>query len=103
MKNVIYNFSTLPKATEIVTDSAISKQQSAIVNWKGTCDILKNINKNTLAIVGKTDNFTPAPNILTIAKNIKNAWSIYLNGGHPIAFTSDKFVDSILLFIKNTS
>jgi hypothetical protein len=95
-----YNFSSLPKSTEIVTDSAINKQQNAITSWKGTCDVLKNINKNTLGIVGKTDNFTPAANTLTITKNIKNAWSIYLDGGHPIAFTiPGKFNDSILLFL----
>jgi pimeloyl-ACP methyl ester carboxylesterase len=94
-----YNFSSLPKSSEIVTDSAISKQQSAITGWKGTCDVLKNISKDTMAIVGKTDNFTPAGNTATMASKIKNSWSIYLNGGHPIGFTSDKFTDSVLFFL----
>jgi pimeloyl-ACP methyl ester carboxylesterase len=95
-----YNFSSLPKSTEIVTDSAIAKQQSAITSWKGTCDVIKNIKKDTLVIVGKTDNFTPAGNTLTLAKNIKNAWSVYLDGGHPIGFTSPKFNDCVMLFLN---
>jgi len=96
-----YNFSTLPKTTEIVNDKPMKSQQNAIVNWKGTCDVLKNIKQSsTLVIVGKTDNFTPPPNSVTMAKNIKGSWLIQLDGGHPIGFTNSKFADSILLFLN---
>lgn len=96
-----FNFSTLPKSSEVISDSTISKQQEAILDWKGTCDKLKNIRLETLVIVGKNDNFVPPQNSVTIAKNIKGSWLIQLEDGwHPLAATSSKFADSILFFLS---
>lgn len=99
-----FNFSTLPKSSEIVTDKTIAAQQKAILDWKGTCDKLKNIKQETLVIVGKHDNFTPPPNSVLIAKNIKGSTLIQVEGGHPItAMYPDKFANIILLFLNNES
>jgi pimeloyl-ACP methyl ester carboxylesterase len=96
-----FDFSTLPKSSEIVSDKTIAAQQKAILDWRGTCDKLEKIKQETLVIVGKHDNLTPPPNSALIAKNIKGSSLIKIEGGHVIAAVyPDKFADIILLFLN---
>jgi pimeloyl-ACP methyl ester carboxylesterase len=103
LRTIIYpkgfDFDTLPKSSEIVTDKAVAAQQNAIANWKGVCDSIKNIKLETLVIVGKQDNFTPSSNSQLISKNIKGSKLIQIDGGHPLGFTNAKYADSILFFL----
>lgn len=101
LRSVIYPKGfELPKSSEIVTDKAILLQQKAIAEWEGTCDRLKDINLETLVIVGKNDNFTPPLNSLLISKYIKGAWLIQTEGGHGTSRQDSKYADIILLFLS---
>lgn len=97
-----FDFSTLPKSKEIVSDKTLSLQQKAIANWSGVCNELNNIQKPTLVIVGTKDNLTPPANSLLIAKNIPGAWLIKIEGGmHPVMFQyPEKFTNIILFFLS---
>lgn len=86
-------------SSEVVSSKTIGLQQEAIAKWKGTCDKLKNIEQETLITVGKKDNFTPPPNAVLMAKNIKGSWLIQLDGMHPIA-TQKGLAESILFFME---
>jgi len=66
--------SYLQSSEKSINPKAVQLQSRAVVDWKGTCDRLSNMSKQTLVIVGKDDVFVPPANSLMLAEKIPGAW-----------------------------
>ena len=98
-----FDFSILPKSEEKVSDRTILEQQRAIVNWPGVCNKLKNIEKETLVIVGSDDNLAPPANSLLMSQKIPGSWLVQISGaGHALAMQMPiKFSNIVLVFLES--
>ena len=98
-----FDFSKLPKSDEVVSDKTILEQQKAIANWPGVCNKLKNIDKETLVIVGSDDKLAPPANSLLISHKIPGSWFVQISGtGHALAIQMPlKFSNLVLLFLES--
>jgi len=92
--------SNIPK--ESLSPKTVQLQSQAVVNWKGTCDRLSNINQPTLVIVGTDDAFAPPANSMMITEKIPGAWLVQIKGaGHGLIYQyPDKFSRIVLTFLE---
>jgi pimeloyl-ACP methyl ester carboxylesterase len=98
-----FDFSILPKSEEKVSDRTILEQQKAIANWPGVCNKLKNIEKETLVIVGSDDNLAPPANSLLMSHKIPGSWFVQISGaGHALAMQMPlRFSNIVLVFLES--
>ena len=97
-----FDFGTLPKSKVTVSDKTIALQREAISQWPGVCKQLRDIDKDTLVIVGTEDNLAPPSNSLQISSEIPGAWLVQIkNAGHPLEMQfPEKFSNVILIFLE---
>ena len=95
----------IPKTTETVLNETLNNQIAAASSSSSTCDRLKTVTQPTLVIVGTDDAATPAPNSLTMAELIPNAWYVQINGaGHGLMYQyPEQFSSIVETFLENTN
>ncbi|MGI0021405.1 MAG: alpha/beta fold hydrolase, partial [Nitrososphaeraceae archaeon] len=93
----------LPMTKERISDTSISRQTDAIINWQGTCGELDEISHETLIIVGADDILIVPANSKLISDKIHNATLVQIpEAGHAAMMQyPQKFSDFVLTFLKS--
>jgi len=94
------NYFPIPKET--ISHQILLKQLEVATTWKGTCNVLSNITKPTLVIVGADDD--AASDSLTLAEKIPGSWFIRIGtAGHGLMYQHpEEFNKLVLTFLENS-
>jgi len=94
------NYFPIPKET--ISHQILLKQLEVATTWKGTCNVLSNITKPTLVIVGADDD--AASDSLTLAEKIPGSWFIRIGtAGHGLMYQHpEEFNKLVLIFLENS-
>jgi len=94
------NYFPIPKET--ISHQILLKQLEVATTWKGTCNVLSNIIKPTLVIVGADDD--AASDSLTLAEKIPGSWFIRIGtAGHGLMYQHpEEFNKLVLTFLENS-
>jgi len=94
------NYFPIPKET--ISHQILLKQLEVATTWKGTCNVLSNITKPTLVIVGADDDV--ASDSLTLAEKIPGSWFIRIGtAGHGLMYQHpEEFNKLVLTFLENS-
>jgi len=94
------NYFPIPKET--ISHQILLKQLEVATTWKGTCNVLSNITKPTLVIVGADDD--AVSDSLTLAEKIPGSWFIRIGtAGHGLMYQHpEEFNKLVLTFLENS-
>lgn len=81
----------------------LQKQGEAIFSWKGTCDQLRDISRDTLMVTGTDDILLPSANSIILTENIPGAWlAQFKEGGHGVMYQYPEKLSAIVnTFLDN--
>lgn len=72
-------FSRLPQPNIPAQPDSVQMQAEAMVNWPGSCDRIKQMDKQTLVMVGNQDDILPTELSLELTAAIRGAWLVRFN------------------------
>ncbi len=103
LNNVAYVMKALGSSTEPMPAESVTKQDRAMIEWKGTYDRLPSIKSPTLLVTGDEDVITPPQNSRIIIGRIPDARLVVLHGGgHGVQYQYPAaFAEVVLDFLSS--
>ncbi len=95
-------FERLPRPGSPAKPEAVMGQAEAMMDWPGTCDRLKTLDKEVLIISGLQDDILPESLSVEMAQLIKGAWLVrYDNAAHWLLYQGPKsLAHTVSLFLR---